>query len=115
MARHHHLAGQPPEQLEEGRVVGLGVVVAVVPVRQARRTQVRRIAVDQLRAPEREGDQERVGAAVHQRAPVQVDADRAQRRRLAPHQRAAAKVRLHVGAVRGKQPQKRLAQPARRL
>ncbi len=44
-------------------MVGIGAVVAAPPARPASRLQVRRVAADQFRAPERKAGQERVGAA----------------------------------------------------
>ena len=75
--------------------------------------QIRRVAVDELRALERILAQEPVGAAVNQlhgvvvfecieRPGVAVDADVAQRRRLAPHDRAPTEMGLDVGVMRGR-------------
>ena len=126
ISRHHHRTRQPLEQFQQRRVVRVPVVVPVAARRLARAAQVRRIAVHQLRTIERELRQVRVAVAVHQfdrivaleprqRAAVQVDADVAQRQRLAPHDRAAAQVRLDVHRVRRHQRNQRLTQPRRRL
>ena len=98
--RDHHLARQAPEQSEKGRVVSIGILVAVPPVRPAGRMQIRWVAVDQFGTPEREAGQELVRTAMHQfhrvlapepvkRALIAVNPDAAHRRGLAGHQRTA--------------------------
>ena len=66
VSRDHHLARQAPEQSEKGRVVSIGILVAVPPVRPAGRMQIRWVAVDQFGTPEREAGQELVRTAMHQ-------------------------------------------------
>ena len=103
VSRDHHLARQAPEQSEKGCVVGIGILVAVPPVRPAGRMQIRRIAVDQFGTPEREAGQELVRTAMHQfhrvLAPepvkcalIAVNPDAAHRRGLAGHQRTATEM-----------------------
>ena len=93
-------------------MVGLHVVVAVSPAPLAGRTQVRRVAVNQFRAPQRETGQERVGAAGHKlhrvtalkpvnRALVPVNPNAPLLQGLALHQQPAPKMRLHIQIVRG--------------
>jgi len=88
-------------------MVGL-VLEAVALRRTTGRVQIGRIAVDQLRAQERERGLEGMGAVVHQlhrvvaakglkRPLVAVDPDRAHRRRLALHQRPAPKRLRRIG------------------
>ena len=126
MARDHHQTGQPLEQVKQSTMVSRSVVMAVTPVRAPSPLQIGGIAVDQLRAAEREGSQEGVGTTVHplhrvatrkplERTPIPVNADRTQSRGLALHQRTAPKMRFDIHIVRRKQSQKHLAQPTRGL
>ena len=107
-------------------MVGIGILVAVPPVRPAGRMQIRRVAVDQFRTPEREAGQERVRTAMHQfhrvLAPepvkcalIAVNPDAAHRRGLAGHQRTATEMGFDIQIVRRLQPQQRLTQPGRGL
>ena len=115
VSRDHHLARQAPEQNEKGCVVGIGILVAVPPVRPAGRMQIRRVAVDQFRTPEREAGQERVCTAMHQFhrvvapelvkcALIAVNPDAAHRRGLAGHQRTATEMCFDIQIVRRLQP-----------
>ncbi len=126
MARDHDLAGQSLEQREKRDVAGLLVLEAVALRRAAGRVQIGRIAVNQLRAQERERGQEVMGTAVNQidrvvadegleRLRIAVDADRTHGRRLALHQRPAPKVAFDVDGVRRHQRNQRLAQTCCRL
>ena len=84
------------------------------------------VAVEELRALERELGEEPVGAAVHELdgvvaleriecAGIAVDADVAQRRGLALHNRAPAEMRLDIGSVRRHHRDEGLTQPRGRL
>ncbi len=66
VARDHRLAGQALERLKERDMAVVGAVVAVAPVRPARRLHAGRIAADRFRALEPEPGQEPVAAAVDQ-------------------------------------------------
>ena len=83
---------------------------------------MRAYAVDELRALERELGHEPVGAAVNEldgiralelieRPRIEVDADVAQRRRLAPHDGPSTEMGLDVGVVRGHHRDEGLTQP----
>ena len=126
VAGEHHLARQARQQPQQLDVIALLVLEPVAPLRGARRMQIRRIAVDEFLAPIVKVRQEPVRAAVHplhrilaleflQGALIEVDANVAQCRRLALHDRPAAEVTLDVGLVRGHQRDDRLAQPRGRL
>ena len=99
---------------------------AVAALRLADTVQVGRVTVDQLVPLERVVGQEPVAAAVNQlhlmvatKRPdgpgVEVDADRAQRRRLALHDRTPTKMRLDIGGMRRHEAHNRLAEPRRRF
>ena len=107
-------------------MVRLLVVVAVPAPGRAGALQVRRVAVDELRALERIPRHEAVRAPVdelhaipalepRQRPRIAVDADVAQRRGLAPHDGAPAEMRLDVGGVRRHHRNEGLTQPRCRL
>ena len=97
-------------------MVGIRILVAVPPVRPTGRMQIRRIAVDQFRTPQREAGQELVGTALYQlhrvvapepvkRALIAVNPDAAHRRGLAPHQGTASEMRLYIQIVGRLEPQ----------
>ncbi|WP_237251642.1 hypothetical protein [Thioalkalivibrio nitratireducens] len=107
-------------------MVGLLVFKSIAPPRGAGGMQIRRITVDQFPALEIEPGQKRMRAGVHlldrigarklpQCLRVQVDANIAQRRRLALHDRPTTEMGFDVGVVRRHQGNDRLAQPDRRL
>ena len=84
--------------------------------------QIRRVAVEELRALERILAQEPVRAAMDkldavvalelaERPCISVDADVVQRRRLAPHDRAPTEMGLDVGVMRGHHRDEGLTQP----
>ena len=88
--------------------------------------QIRRVAVEELRALERELGQILVGAAVNEldgvvalerieRAGIPVNADVAQRRQLALHDGTPTEMRLDVSAVRRHHRDEGLTQPRRCL
>ena len=88
--------------------------------------QIRRVAVQELRALERELGEEPVGAAVNEldgvvalerieRAGIAVDGDVAQRRGLALHEGTPAEMRLDIGGVRRHHRNEGLTQPRGRL
>ena len=112
MAGDHDLAGQRLQDGEELHMVGVRAVVAAAPLRPARRPRAGRVAAGRLAAVEVEAGQERAGAAVAEldrmaaaeavdRPAVGVDADVAQRRRLALHDGAAPGMRLDICVMRG--------------
>ncbi len=93
-------------------MVGVRAVVAAAPLRPARRPRAGRVAAGRFAAVEVEAGQERAGAAVAEldrmaaaeavdRPAVGVDADVAQRRRLALHDGAAPGMRLDICVMRG--------------
>ena len=107
-------------------MVRLLVVEPVAALGGAGALQIRRVAVEELRALERILAQEPVGAAVDEldgvvalelpeRPRVAVDADVVQRRRLAPHDRAPTEMGLDVGVMRGHHRDEGLTQPRGRL
>ena len=110
VSRHHDLAWHGLEQLQQLEMVRLLVVESVSASPSAGAPQVRRVAVDQLRALIVVLGQKPVGAPVNElnarvalelreRLCVAIDADVAQRRRLAFHDRAPTEMRLDVGVV----------------
>ena len=124
--RDHHLTRHLSEKLQQFLVVGFLVVEPIPPLRAASALQIRRVAVDELRAFERELAEEPVGTAVNgldrvhaleriERASVAVDADVAQRRGLALHNRTPTEMGLDVGGVRRHHRNQGLAQPRGRL
>ena len=126
VARDHHLTRQRIEQRKQRDVVRLLVVEPIPPARGAGALQIRRVAVDELGAFELELGQIPVGTAVHEldgvvalerieRAHIEVDADVAQRRRLAPHDGAPTEMGLDVGVVRRHHRNQGLTQPRGRL
>ena len=107
-------------------MVRLLVVEPVAVPRATGALQIRRVAVEELRALERILAQEPVGAAVDEldgvvalelaeRPRVAVDADVVQRRRLAPHDRTPTEMGLDVDVMRGHHRDDGLTQPRGRL
>jgi len=93
-------------------MVLLGVLEAIAPSRATGLVQVGRVAVDQLPAVNGNAARKRwaqpwtffhrvVALQALQHPLIQIDADVAQRRRLALHDRPAAQVGLDVGVVGG--------------
>ncbi len=126
VAAEDHLAGQALEQRQQLQMILLLVVEAVTSLRAAGMMQVRGVAVDELAALIVVLAQKPVSAAVDhlhgvvapkpsQRPRIQIDADAAQRGRLALHDRPAAQMGLDVGIVWRHQGDNRLAQPGGRL
>ena len=107
-------------------MVRLLVVEPIPAPRRAGALQIRRVAVDEFRALKLELGQIPVGTAVDEfdgivalerieRAGVAVDADVAQRRRLAFHDRTPTEMGLDVGVVRRDHRDQGLTQPRRCL
>ncbi len=105
--------GRPLSKASSSHMIPFRVVVAVTPRRGAGGRQVRRVAVDQLTASERERCQELVGAVVDllnrvvareplPRPRITVDTDVVLRRRLALHE-SPPEVGFDIGVVRGHQ------------
>ena len=126
ISREDHLAGQRFQQRKQLAVIASFVVEAVAPAGTTRRVQIRRIAVNEFPPLIVKVRQESMRTAMHplhrigaleglQRPFIALDADVAQRGRLALHDRPAAEVTLDIGIVRRHQGDDRLTQPRGRL
>ncbi len=117
VARDHRLTRLP--QFKEFDMVGFGAVVAVPPARPAGRLQGSLQTSSVPRNARPPGTRGRSRGSVppdsrtRTRPALPVDPDRA--RRLALHHRAASEMRFYIQIMRGLEPRKQLAQPARRL
>ncbi len=122
-AADHHRAGQAPHNLKQLQGVGFLIVTAAAAALRslAGGGQIGRVAKHQLGAVPVKLRQIRMAAAVDQLhrtvalkcldgAPVQIDADAAQRRRLSLHDAPVAQVRLDESRMGRHQGDQRLAQ-----